>query len=82
MQEETLHKQRDRRLLKLISIGVLVVVILIFILLFIAQRPMRQAQEQSVNAARRTEGIDLNHVYYTVGGNQQRSKSNGNHSSG
>lgn len=83
MEKETLHMQRDRKLLKMISVGVLIVVIVAFILLFIAERPMRQDRAQSFNAARRTEGIqnanqfyksDLNRVYYTVGGRNKKGR--------
>ncbi|QBP18551.1 DUF5590 domain-containing protein [uncultured bacterium] len=83
MQAETLRKQRDRKLLKSISIVVLVIIIGLIIMLFIAQRPMRQARVQSFNTAQKTEGIkransfymsDLNHTYYTIGGPNKRDK--------
>ena len=83
MQKETLRRQRERRLLKWISIGALIVVIVIIMLIFVSQRPMRQARTASINVAKRDENVenvdsfytsDLNHTFYTIGGTNAKGK--------
>ncbi|MBW1605597.1 DUF5590 domain-containing protein [Lactobacillus sp. Sy-1] len=84
MQRELLRHQHRRKVRK-ISLGVLALLLVILcILLFRAQRPLSRAKSQSIALAEKTAGIqrvdkfytsELNRTYYTVQGTNNRNAS-------